>query len=121
MTVRETDDILRLYHREWVIVHTVSRTGDSDGRPVFELARQWITENLDGRVRGTDIKLTLNTDNAGSFWAHIEVFKDNLKGEFKYVAHAQMFAMSQGYDEYTIVPRNSKSDHDIRNYGVVKL
>lgn len=121
MTFHETDDIWRLYHREWVIAHTVSRTGDHDARPAFEMGRQWMMENLDGRVHEGHTRLTMNTDNAGSFWAHVEVFKDNLKGEFKDVAHAQMFASKQGFDEYTIVPRNSKSDHDIRNYGVVML
>lgn len=121
MNYRETDDLWRLYRREYVIVHTISRTGDEDAKPVFDQIRTWMQENLAGRIRDTDMRITLNTDNAGSFWAHAEVFRDNLKGEFKHVEQAQLFASQQQYEEYVIVPRNSKSDHDIRNYGVVKL
>jgi hypothetical protein len=121
MNYQETDDLWRLYHREWVIVHTITRKGDQDGRPAFEEIRQWMIENLTGRVLATDMRIILNTDNAGTFWAHAEVFKDTLKGEFKYVQLAQQFAVQQKYDEYVIVPRNSKSDYDIRNSGVVKL
>lgn len=120
MHFKETDDIWRLYTREWVTVHTITMTAE-DGRPVFEAARAWVKENLDDRVRDDDVKLILNTDLGTQFWAHVQVFKDNLKGEFKYVENAQAHASRQGYDEYVIVPRNSKSDHDIRSYGVVKL
>jgi hypothetical protein len=121
MNNHETDDLWRLYHREWVIVHTISRSGDPDGRPVYDLIAAWMTDNLAGRVREEDMQVTLNTDNAGNFWAHAQVFRDTLKGEFKQVRDAQVHAQLQKYDEYTIVPRNSKSDHDIRNYGVVML
>lgn len=121
MNYRETDDLWRLYHREWVIVHTITRKGDNDGRPVFEELRAWMKENLTGRVEENDMRIILNTDQARTFWAHAEVYKDTLKGEFKYAEAAQVHAVQAGWDEYTIVPRNSKSDHDIRNYGVVKL
>jgi hypothetical protein len=120
MQFKETDDIWRLYVREWVTVHTISMTAD-DGRPAFEAARTWVADNLTGRVRDTDVNLTLNTDLTDRFWCHVQVFKDNLKGEFKHVENAQAHATRQGFDEYVIVPRNSKSDHDIRNYGVIKL
>lgn len=122
MNWKETDDIWRLYHREWVAVQTLpTRHGDEDGRPAFDEAVAWINANLTDRVRQGDSRVQLNTDNNGTFWAVIEVFKDNLKGEFKYVSLAQRHAHEQGYDEYVIVPRNSKSDHEIRNYGVVRM
>lgn len=120
MHIKETDDIWRLYTREWVTVHTITMTA-TEGRPVFEAAQAWAEENLTGRVHQHDIKVELNTDLHTEFWAHIQVFKDNLKGEFKYVETAQAHAKRSGYDEYVIVPRNSKSDHDIRSYGVTKL
>ncbi len=120
MTVKETDDLWRLYHREWTIVHTIDDVAD-EGRPVFEVARAWIKEHLTDRVREEDVQIELNSDGGSNYWAHVMLFKDNLKGEFKYVENAQLFANMQKYDEYVIVPRNSKSDHDIRAYGVVKL
>jgi len=121
MNYRETDDSWRLYRREWVIVHTVTMSGTDAAAPCLEAARAWAKENLDGRVRHEDLQFQLNTDLVSEFWCHVKVFKDNLKGEFKYVENAQQFARASGFDEYVIVPRNSKSDHDIRNYGVTLL
>lgn len=121
MNVKETDDIFRLYRREWVIVHTTTEQGSEDATGVTTTAFAWARDNLEGRVYGKDMRLTSFTDLAGTFWCHIEVFKDNLKGEFKYTENAQQFANVNQYEEYVIVPRNSKSDHDIRNYGIVKL
>lgn len=118
--MKETEDIWRLYHREWIIVHTVTMSA-ADARPVVEQANQWAKENLTGRIREQDIALVAHTDQKLLFWCHVEVFKDNLKGEFKYVEAAQVYAAGQGWEEYVIVPRNSKSDHEIRSYGVVKL
>jgi hypothetical protein len=123
MSYRETNDIWRLYRREWVIVHTISLTSDEvdAAHQLFDQIRSWMTEHLTGRVKEQDMDIELNTDDAGHFWGHAKVFKDTLKGEFKYVEAAQTHAMIHQYDEYVIVPRNSKSDHDIRNYGVVML
>jgi hypothetical protein len=122
MNHRESDDLWRLYRREWVIVHTLDRVGESfdDTDSVAQAAQEWVAKNLTGRIRDEDVKIVLH-DDGGHPYAHVEVYKDNLKGEFKYVENAQMFAKIEKYEEYVIVPRNSKSDHDIRNYGVVKL
>ena len=118
--MKETDDIWRLYRREWVIVHTITMSPPA-ARPVVDEARRWATDNLAGRIRDEDISLVAHTDGKLLFWCDVKVFKDNLKGEIKYVEAAQIHAVQQGWDEYVIVPRNSKSDHDIRSYGVVKL
>lgn len=120
MTIPDNDDLWRLYRREWVIVHTVHRRGE-DARDAFTAAMEWIAENLKGRVEDNDTQIQVHTDQAGLFWAHVMVFKDNLKGEFKYMQGAERHAIAAGYDEYTIVPRNSAIDHDIRSYGVKKL
>lgn len=116
----ETDDIWRLYRREWVIVNTVTMHAN-DAKTVFDTAKQWCDTHLEGRVKDNDIQCEINTDTGSLFWVHIKVFKDNLKGEFKYQSAAEVHASAQGYDEYTIVPRNSKADHDLRSYGVKKL
>lgn len=123
MNYRETDDIWRLYHREWVIVHTINLNSSAvdAAHVLMDQVRAWMTENLTGRVKEVDMQVEMSTDNQGAFWAHAMVFKDTLKGEFKQVDAAQMHAKIHKYDEYVIVPRNSKSDHDIRNYGVVML
>lgn len=118
--IPENTDLWRLYAREWVIVHTVERRGD-DGRNAFTTAVEWIAENLKGRVDEKDVQIELNTDSATLFWAHVKVFKDNLKGEFKHFHNAETHAIHRGIEEYTIVERHSPADHDIRSYGVKKL
>jgi hypothetical protein len=120
MNAPDNEDLWRLYRREWVIVHTAYRTGN-DVRNAFLAAQQWTRENLTGRVAETDIQFEAFSNQAGNFWVHVKVFKENLKGEFKYMHGAERHAVQEGYDEYTIVPRNSKIDHDIRSYGVKKL
>ncbi len=124
--IKETEDIFRLYVPEWVIVHTVSSPVSADRPPahVVSDAIEWVKKNLHGRVRESDVTVTANVDDADSpscCWVHIEVFKPNLKGEYKHVESAEQMAKINGYEEYTVVPRNSKSDHEIRSYGVTKL
>lgn len=120
MSVRETDDIWRLYTREWVTVHTTTH-GGTIAEPCVVEAHDWANDNLIGRVPREDINLIAHTDGATMFWCHVQVLKDNLKGEFKYKGAAEVYAESHGMDDYTIVARNSKADHDIRAYGVKKL
>lgn len=124
--IKETEDIFRLYVPEWVIVHTVSQAVGPDHLPtdVILVAVDWVKDNLHGRVRENDIKVTANIDDADEptrCWVHVEVLKENLKGEFKHRPAAVEMARIKGYEEYTVVPRNSKSDHEIRSYGVLKL
>lgn len=118
--MKETEDIWRLYRREWVTVHTITMSAP-DAFTVTDEAHRWVKNNLVGRVRDEDISYTVHNNTKLLFWCDVKVFKDNLRGEFKHVEAAQVHAMQQGWEEYVIVPRNSKSDHDIRNYGVVKL
>lgn len=120
MSYHNVDEIWRLYRREWVIVQTISQLAlDSDG--VVALAHAWCDVNLTGRVDAADVSLDLKTDGTGVFWCHVMVFKENLKGEFKHMGQAEKYAATNGYDEYTIVPRNSQADHEIRSIGVRQL
>lgn len=116
---KETDDIWRLYHREWSIAYTSDTVSNSV--QALDAAQEWAQQNLAGRISADDIRYEMRTDEAGSFWAYVMVFKDNLKGEFKHPELAQQHAVRNNFQEYVIVPRNSKSDHEIRSYGVVKL
>lgn len=111
-----SNDIWRLYVREWVIVHTVTMTA-ADHKPALEAATAWANENLTG-VDANDIKYQLNDDTQLLHWVHILVFKDNLKGEFKHYSGAEAYAARMGYEEYVTVPRNSRADNDIRASGV---
>lgn len=114
-----SDDIFRLYVREWVIVHTVhSPVCEEDIR---EAVGRWIAGNLTERVRDADIRTEEITGEHGLQWVHIKVYRENLKGEYKSFGAAQLTASIKDYEEYTIVPRNSPADHEIRNYGVTKL
>lgn len=121
MTYKETEDIWRLYRREWVAVHTLDTIRADDARPLYEAGRQWAQDNLTGRVDPADVNISMSTDTLGTFWGQVIVFKDNLKGEFKERTNAELYARVKQWDEYTIVPRNSKADHEIRSYGVRKL
>lgn len=108
----------RLYRPEWVIAHTVT-LGTTDPINVVELANKWVDQNLKGRVLDTEIQLEVGSDGPLTFWCHIKVFKNNLKGEFRYTESAETFAQTRGFDEYIIVERNSVEDQKIRTYGVV--
>lgn len=120
MNHTDSDDIFRLYIREWIIIHTLHMKG-INASALVDQAEAWIKQHLTDRVRDNDIRLNMHTDDADTFWCHVEVFKDNLKGEFKKQSAAETHAMIHHYDEYTIVARNSAADHEIRNYGVTKL
>lgn len=135
MHFKETEDIHRLYRREWVTMHTVSENVVIDHEhnpepayPVVQQGQQWLRDNLLGRVREQDIRLVAHIDDPSPadgqtvlIWVDVQVFKENLKGEFKYPTGASGYAEEQGYDEYVVVVRNSKQDHQIRSYGVTKL
>lgn len=122
--VRETEDLYRLYRREWVIVHTVSGEGDPQhhvpAEPFVTQARTWVEDTYAGRVESRDVQLVAHTDGANAFWVHVKVRKPNLKGEFKQAFLAQRHADKQGWHEVEIVGRNSRRDHELRNHGIKK-
>lgn len=120
MAIKETNDIWRLYVREWVTVYTITMSA-ADSDTVVEAARVWAEENLAGRVREQDLRYDLNSDTHLLYWVHVQVFKENMKGEFKHYSAGESYALSQGYEEFSLVPRNSKIDHDIRSYGTRPL
>lgn len=125
--MKETEDIYRLYHREWVTAYSVSVKYDQTehpGGPIYpamDAAREWAEENLTGRVKAEEIRFDAQTDNKVWMWVHVKVFKDNLKGEFRERNAAELTSHIKGYEEYTIVVRNSRADHAICDYGRVKL
>lgn len=119
MEFTETEDIWRLYTKQWVIAHTTDTV--QDGPAALAAANAWAEANLAGRVLPDEIACEVRSDGAGSHWAHVWVFKDNQVGEFKHQRAAELHAEAEGFEEYVAVVRNSKSDHDIRSYGVRKL
>lgn len=119
-TVHETEDLFRLYRTEWVIVHTVTGQGEI-AQPFAEQAHAYGQETYGDRVLPEFLHLEANTDNAGSFWVHLKLLKPNMKGEFKYEHLAHEHARKQAWVEYSVVKRNSRLDHELRNYGTKKL
>ncbi len=123
--IKETADLYRLYVREWVTVHTIVDE-TPDVHEVLEASRQWIQQNLHGRVRPDDVRTDLFCeDNAeGSAprrTATIKLLKENFKGEFRLSNSATRYAEDNGFEEYTVAVRNSRADHEIRSYGVKML
>lgn len=113
----------RLYAREWVTVHIISRKLP-DLYPLVLEAQSWARNNLDGRFPVTDIRLQANTDTPMMsnpynklvlFWVCIQVFMDSLQGEFPYANNAHVFAERSGLEEYTVVLRDSHQDTEIRS------
>lgn len=125
--VRDTDDLFRLYRHEMVIVHAVEgEYAEEQGGiwPVLQQARDYVDTQYKGRVEPDDIRIDANVDHPDSptrVWVHVLLSKPNLKGEFKYATQAADFAAKQGWEDWEIVSRNSRRDHELRNYGVKRV
>lgn len=120
--VRDTDDLYRLYRQEWITVFTASETavGDDPGAAALE-AMEHFEAKFRGRVHEHDVRIVAAGLHPHSARVHLQLRLPNLKGEFKYAYLAERYAEDQGWDDWTIVARNSKDDHDLRGYSVKKL
>lgn len=121
--VRDAEDLFRLYREEWVIVHTVTGTYNADSGiwSTLQKARDHAKEHYRGRVEPMHIRIDASIDDADNpvqVWVHVLLFKPNLKGEFKHARLAANFAAQQDWEDWEIVSRNSRRDHELRNYGV---
>jgi hypothetical protein len=109
------DDLHRVYRNEWVIVHVVvaSPTGAEECRRHFD-------ETYRGRVRDDEVRFV--GEGAGLYRVdQLQLKLPNLKGEFKHLPDAVRFAEEHCQPRYSIVNKNSKADHELRNYGVKML
>jgi len=130
-----TDDLVRLYRPEWVIVHTETHEpGRGDDRVDLATAAQaYGVTHYAGRIHPEDMRV--QTAGSGtSVRVHLQLRLPTLKGEFTATEAAHAHAAAQGWqpaqpteagtpvdDGYLVVTRNSRDDHDLRAYSVKKL
>lgn len=109
----QAHDLFRLYRPEWITVFTTHEGADR--------AITYFETTYRGRVYDTDMKIIDSSAGSAVARVQLQLRLPNLKGEFKHAYLAQRHAETQGWDEWTIVARNSKADHDLRGYSVKKL
>lgn len=103
----------RLYTPEWVTVNRA--VGHSTGEPGAVLATAWVwCQEYLTDIEPSDVRLCNETD----LTIEIQVFKNVFQGEYNRASEAERAAEALGLEEFTVVPRNSKADHEIRSYGV---
>lgn len=112
-----------LYRREYVTVHIISRKLP-DAYPLVLEAQSWARNHLTPRYPETDIRLQLNTDtpmmdnHTGRlvlFWVCVQVFMESLQAQFPFSSNAHVYAEQHGFEEYTVVLRDSTQDKEIRS------
>jgi hypothetical protein len=112
-----------LYRREWVTVRIMSRKLP-DPYPLVLEAQSWARSHLAPRYPNGDIQLQLNTDSpmldnwTGRlvlFWVCVQVFMESLQAEFPFASNAHVYAEQHGFEEYTVVLRDSMQDKEIRS------
>jgi hypothetical protein len=87
---------------------------------MIDCANEFFDAKYAGRVRDIDVRFVPRGLGAYAT-VQLQLRLPTLKGEFKTEALAIEFAVDQGWTDATVVVRNSKADHDLRNYGVKKL
>lgn len=112
--VRETDDVYRLYRPEWITVFAAT------GTDATRMAEEFFALKYAGRVYERDVRYVVLGSGVTAM-VQLRLRLPNVVGEFKYAHLAQQHAETHGFDDYRIVARNSKDDHDIRSYGVRRL
>lgn len=116
-TVRETDDVYRVYRPEWVIVCVFGVPAEG---AALEQAHRYFQENYAGRVHPEHARFE-HVGAGPHAVVYLQLKLPTLKGEFKYAFLAQRHAEKQGWSDWSIVARNSKADHELRSYGVKRL
>lgn len=123
-SVRETVDIVKLYHREWITVFTSEARGDEG----MAECTAFFAKKYEGRVYEDDVVYESAVEGlpAGDKdqWPYrLRLKLPNVSGEFKRVdlAEAERDARGWSPDDCQIVPRNSRADYALREYGTKKL
>lgn len=115
--VRETDDLWRVYRREWVMLYV--STVPPQGTPL-ENCQRWFAANLDGRVYPQDVRYE-PVGTGPHAVCRLMVAMPVMKAEWKTRELAERYVAGQGWTDAQLVARNSKADHELRGYGVRKL
>ena len=108
--VRETQDVHRVYVYEWITMFTSRSKEKCEAR--FE-------ERYRDRVREDDWRITV----VGDTHYELQLRLPNVTAEWKTAKLAYAYVAEKGWGnvEATVVARNSKADHDLRKYGMVKI
>lgn len=111
---REIDSTYRVYVREWL--HE-ARYGSKEAAVAKHEAK------YAGRLRDEDWRIEKDPEDGSYVY---EVRRWNVTSEWKYpedaAGHmAALIADGMSEDEIEVVPRNSKREHTLRSYGVLKL
>ncbi len=117
-------EIYRLYRPEWVVMYTAVHDPHSvDSYRPEDLAvacADHFRLRYAGRVADADTRVDLD-DAERPTMARLMLRLPTMKGEFKHPTLAYEFGRDQGWDEFTVVERNSQADHELRAYGTKKL
>lgn len=120
--VRETDDLYRVYRREWIVAHVEDRLPGDDERtaPMLMRCKEHFAAKYAGRVHPDDVAYEC-LGGAPHDIVQLKLRLPNLKGEFKTEALARAYVHSQVWLDAMVVARNSREDHTLRGYGIKKL
>lgn len=119
--VRETDDVYRVYRPEWIMVHFEMASGDDElPQPLLRRVQEVFAERYAGRVHDTDVQFAASGAGINAV-AQLLLRLPNIKGEFATEGHAHAYVREQGWGDATVVARNSKADHQLRQYSIRKL
>lgn len=108
--VRETEDVHRVYVYEWIAMFSARSKEKCLAR--FE-------ERYRDRVREDDWRIAVVADD----YYELQLRLPNVVAEWKTAKLAYDYVGEKGWGnaEATVVARNSKADHDLRKYGMVKI
>jgi hypothetical protein len=118
-SVRETNDTFKVYVKEWLMVFAsiapVKAGGEQEVLDRFE-------EKYAGRVRDEDVRLEPSSSvSPDDYSMRLMLRLPNVKGEFKTRALASAYVDEQGFEDASIVSRNSRDEHVLKDYSIKKL
>jgi hypothetical protein len=115
------DDLFRVYVPEWTVAFTYDPQPGQSTAEAFEHVWAYYDQRYAGRVRREDVQVV--QDGTTHPLVRLLLLLPVLKGEFKHRPLAEAFVNADPRlcERATIVVRNSKADHDLRNYSVTML
>lgn len=115
--VRETEDTWKVYRKEWQIKFVSTAVGTAG----MEEASAFFEKKYAGRVEDDDVRyqVPIPENNPEDQPVYLELNLWNVKGEWKHSMQAQAHAAEVG--DAVVVGRNSREEHNLKDYGIKKL
>ncbi len=123
--------IVRVYRDEWVMAQTMTgsivdgQDPDIPYKVIEEAMIEIFAVHYAGKIRDTDWQVrrfrVFEQPPASTVMARLMLRLPVCKGEFKQHQLANQFAKDSEFDEYTVVVRDSKEDHELRAYGSKRI